>query len=213
MRRLVDAPSAELESVRLFIRGSFIQATLLPPAISNLTAGEYNENTDIGPLSSIDARDEIVERLEKAEKDGTATIAVGGKAIDRPGAYMDATLLTDVDRSSDVGCNEIFGPVAIVYKASSPEDAVEIANEADYGLSGCVWGHDLDKAEEVAQQLEVGMAFVNESSVTAAGLPFGGVGRSGYGRELERWGVGEFVNDKLYRVREQDGTAGLSPAL
>ncbi len=125
---------------------------------------------------------------------------------------MEPALLTDVDRTSDVGCNEIFGPVAIVYKAKDVEEAIEIANDSDYGLSGSVWTTDLEKGREVARQLDVGMAFVNEASVTAAGLPFGGVGRSGYGRELERWGVGEFVNEKLYRVSDQS-SPGLSPAM
>ena len=87
-----------------------------------------------------------------------------------------------------------------------------IRDSSDYGLSSSVWGSDLDKAFEVAQQLNDGMTFVNEASVTAAGLPFGGINRSGYGRELERWGVGEFVNEHLYRVSGQDD-AGLSPAM
>ena len=127
----------------------------------------------ISALSSIDARDEIVSRLEQAAADGAATIRVGGKKIEREGAYMEPTLLTDVDPSSDVGCNEIFGPVAIVYKAKSVEDAIAIANNSDYGLSSSVWSSDLDAAFEVAQQLNDGMTFVNEASVTAAGLPSG----------------------------------------
>jgi succinate-semialdehyde dehydrogenase/glutarate-semialdehyde dehydrogenase len=114
---------------------------------------------------------------------------------------MEPTLLTDVDPSADVGCNEVFGPVAIVYDATDVDDAVRIANDSDYGLSGSVWGTDLELAEQTAARLEVGMSFVNEASVTAAGLPFGGVGRSGYGRELAEWGVGEFCNDHLVRVR------------
>ncbi|SER61202.1 aldehyde dehydrogenase [Corynebacterium cystitidis] len=158
------------------------------------------------------ARDEIVERLELAAASGEAKIAVGGKKIDSEGAYMEPALLTEVDRSSDVGCNEIFGPVAIVYKAKDVAEAIEIANDSDYGLSGSVWTTDLDKGREVAHQLDVGMAFVNESSATGAGLPFGGIGRSGYGRELERWGVGEFVNEKLYRFSGQS-TPGLSPVI
>ena len=164
-----------------------------------MKVGPYDdENADIGPLSSNGARDEIVERLEKAAANGDAKVRVGGKKIDREGAYMEPTLLTDVDPSADVGCNEIFGPVAIVYKAKDIEEAIEIANNSDYGLSSSVWGTDLDAAFEVANQLNDGMTFVNEASVTAAGLPFGGVNRSGYGRELARWGVGEFVNEHLY---------------
>ena len=150
--------------------------------------------------SSIGARDEIVERLAEAEKNGEATIRVGGKAIDREGAFMEPTLLVDVDPKADVGCNEIFGPVAIVYRAKDAAEAIEIANDSDYGLSSSVWSTDLDAAREVAEQLRDGMTFINEHAVTGAGLPFGGIGRSGYGRELARWGVGEFVNEHLYRV-------------
>ncbi|RAV34047.1 NAD-dependent succinate-semialdehyde dehydrogenase [Corynebacterium heidelbergense] len=199
---------------RLIVQRSFYDRTveLLEQKISALTVGTYDdESADVGPLSSIGARDDIVERLEKATAAGEATVRVGGKALDRDGAYMEPTLLTDVDPSADVGCNEIFGPVAIVYPADSVEEAVSIANNSDYGLSSSVWSTDLDKAHEVARQLEDGMTFVNEHSVTAPGLPFGGVGRSGYGRELGRWGVGEFVNEHLYRVRPQDG-GGNSPA-
>ena len=200
---------------RLIVQEEFYDRTVayLEEKISQMKVGPFDDdNADIGPLSSIDARDEIVSRLEQAVADGTATIRVGGKKIDRDGAYMEPTLLTDVDPSADVGCNEIFGPVAIVYKAKDVDEAISIANNSDYGLSSSVWGSDLDAAFEVAQQLNDGMTFVNEASVTAAGLPFGGVNRSGYGRELARWGVGEFVNEHLYRVSGQQD-AGNSPAM
>lgn len=200
---------------RLIVLEDFYDRTVeyLEKKIADMKVGTYDdENADMGPLSSIDARDEIVERLEKAAANGDAKIRVGGKKIDREGAYMEPALLTDVDPSTDVGCNEIFGPVAIVYKAKDVEEAIEIANNSEYGLSSSVWGTDLDAAFEVANQLNDGMTFVNEASVTAAGLPFGGVNRSGYGRELARWGVGEFVNEHLYRVSGQD-SPGNSPAM
>ena len=200
---------------RLIVLDDFYDRTVeyLEKKIGDMKVGTYDdENADIGPLSSIGARDEIVERLEKAAANGDAKIRVGGKKIDREGAYMEPALLTDVDPSTDVGCNEIFGPVAIVYKAKDVEEAIEIANNSEYGLSSSVWGTDLDAAFEVANQLNDGMTFVNEASVTAAGLPFGGVNRSGYGRELARWGVGEFVNEHLYRVSGQDNP-GNSPAM
>ncbi|OFS23798.1 NAD-dependent succinate-semialdehyde dehydrogenase [Corynebacterium sp. HMSC04H06] len=185
----------------------------LTDKIGAMTVGPYDDDgADIGPLSSIGARDEIVERLEKAAADGTATVRVGGGKVDRDGAYMEPTLLTDVDRHADIGCNEIFGPVAVIYKARDVEEAIAIANDSDYGLSSSVWSTDLEQASAVAARLNDGMTFVNEHAVTAAGLPFGGKNRSGYGRELARWGVGEFVNEHLYRVSGQDD-AGQSPAL
>ena len=200
---------------RLIVMDEFYDRTVetLEKLIGDMKVGAYDdENADIGPLSSIGARDEIVERLAEAEKNGDAAIRVGGKAIDREGAFMEPTLLVDVDPKADLGCNEIFGPVAIVYRAKNAAEAVEIANDSDYGLSSSVWSTDLEAAREVAEQLQDGMTFINEHAVTGAGLPFGGVGRSGYGRELARWGVGEFVNEHLYRVSDQS-SAGLSPAL
>lgn len=188
---------------RLIVMDGFYDRVVegLEKRIGALTVGAWDDpEADVGPLSSIDARDEIVQRLADAKANADATVRVGGDAIDRPGAFMEPTLLTDVDPSADVGCNEVFGPVAIVYKAADVDEAVEIANNSDYGLSGSVWGSDLALAEDAAARLEVGMSFVNEASVTAAGLPFGGVGRSGYGRELAEWGVGEFVNEHLVRV-------------
>ena len=188
---------------RLIVMDGFYDRVVegLEKRIGALTVGAWDDpEADVGPLSSIDTRDEIVQRLADAKTNGDATVRVGGDAIDRPGAFMEPTLLTDVDPSADVGCNEVFGPVAIVYKAADVDEAVEIANNSDYGLSGSVWGSDLALAEDAAARLEVGMSFVNEASVTAAGLPFGGVGRSGYGRELAEWGVGEFVNEHLVRV-------------
>ena len=199
---------------RLIVLGDFYDYVVsgLEKRIGELTVGAWDDpDADVGPLSSIDARDEIVQRLKDAADAGEATVRVGGGAVDRPGAFMQPALLTDVDPSADVGCNEVFGPVAIVYSAKDTDEAVEIANNSDYGLSGSVWGADVEAARRVAAQLNDGMTFVNEASVTGAALPFGGVGRSGYGRELAEWGVGEFCNDHLFRISDQSD-AGLSPA-
>ena len=113
---------------------------------------------------------------------------------------MSPAVLTGVTREMDAFKEEIFGPVAVIYSYDSVDEAVEIANDSDFGLSGSVWSKDEAKAEEVARRLEVGMAYVNEHATTKAGLPFGGVRRSGYGRELGRWGFTEFANTKLVRV-------------
>ena len=188
---------------RLIVLEDFYDRTVefLTEAVKQIKVGPFDDpEADISALSSIGARDEIVERIEKAEKDGTARVVWGGKKIDKPGAFMEPALLVDLDPDADIGCNEIFGPVITVYKAKDEEEAIELANNTSYGLASSVWAEDEEHAAEVASRLEAGMTFVNEASVTGADLPFGGIGRSGYGRELAEWGVGEFVNEHLFRV-------------
>ena len=158
-----------------------------------------DEGTELGPLSSEDARDGVVEQVQRAAEQG-ATLVTGGAAIDRPGAFMQPAVLTDITPEMDAYREEIFGPVAMVYGYDSVDEAVRIANDTPFGLSGSVWGTDVDRASEVAERLEVGMAYVNEHGTTMPGLPFGGVKRSGYGRELGRWGLTEFANVRLQRV-------------
>ena len=158
-----------------------------------------DEGTDMGPLSSVEARDDAIAQVERAVEQG-ATLRTGGTALEQDGAWMAPAVLTGVTREMDAFKEEIFGPVAVVYSYDSIDEAVELANDSSFGLSGSVWGKDTDKAEQIARRLEVGMAYVNEHGTTKAGLPFGGVRRSGYGRELGRWGFGEFANTKLVRV-------------
>jgi len=165
-----------------------------------LTVGPADDpETDLGPLSSEDARDGVVEQVRVAVQQGAALVT-GGTALDRPGAYMQPTVLTGITPDMDAYSEEIFGPVAMVYPYSDLDEAVRVANDTDFGLSGSVWGDDTERAAEVADRLDVGMAYVNEHGTTRAGLPFGGVNRSGYGRELGRWGMGEFANVRLLRV-------------
>ncbi len=155
--------------------------------------------TAIGPLSSQAAADTLTEQVENAVSEG-ATVLAGGQKIDGPGAFVQPTLLADVKPGMRAYTEELFGPVGVVYKVSSADEAVALTNSSSFGLSGSVWSSDLEKAREVAEQLDVGMAFVNEHGTTLPALPFGGVKRSGFGRELGPWGMDEFVNKKLVRV-------------
>ncbi|UEA59485.1 NAD-dependent succinate-semialdehyde dehydrogenase [Gordonia otitidis] len=158
--------------------------------------------TQVGPLSSESARDTVAEQIDKAVQQG-ATLHTGGTPIGDSGAYLEPAVLTDITPEADAYSEEIFGPVAMVYKASSIDDAVRVANDVQFGLSGSVWSTDIEKAQQVADRLDVGMAYINEHGTTLPGLPFGGVKRSGYGRELGRWGMGEFVNTRLRRTSEK----------
>ncbi len=166
------------------------------------TGDPLDGNTTLGPLSSQTAADNLMEQIDDAVAKG-ATVRTGGKKIDGPGAYMEPTLLTDVTPDMRAYSEELFGPAGVVYKVKNADEAVALANESVYGLSGSVWSTDLDNARAVAEQLEVGMAFVNEHGTTLPGLPFGGVKRSGVGRELGPWGMDEFVNKKLVRVSKK----------
>ncbi|MEU5468743.1 NAD-dependent succinate-semialdehyde dehydrogenase [Streptomyces xinghaiensis] len=200
--RMSNAGQACNSPKRIFVpAGMFDEfVKVVVETVEAMTVGNpLEDGTDVGPLSSVQGRDDAVAQVERAVEQG-ATLHTGGKALDKDGAWMSPAVLTGVTREMDAFKEEIFGPVAVVYSYDSVDEAVGLANDSSFGLSGSVWSSDTAKAEEIARQLEVGMTYVNEHGTTKAGLPFGGVRRSGYGRELGRWGFGEFANTKLVRV-------------
>ncbi|MEX3610972.1 NAD-dependent succinate-semialdehyde dehydrogenase [Rothia sp. LK2588] len=173
-------------------------------AVENTKVGPYNDpETDMGPLSSESARDEVVERIEKAVADG-ATLHTGGKKIDRPGWFMEPALLTDIDLDSDLGCNELFGPAVMIYKAKDEEDALRIANHTEYGLMASVWSDDLERATAFAEKINAGMTTVNSHMESDPAFPFGGINKSGYGRENAQWALYGFTNERMVRVHKQE---------
>lgn len=172
----------------------------LTQQFSAATVGDpFEDGTLVGPMSSAEALDRVEEQVKDAIDKG-ATVRTGGGRLDRDGSFMAPTVLTDVTPEMRAYTEELFGPVAVVYKVNSADEAVEAANASEFGLSGSVWTDDLERGREVAQRLDVGMAFVNEHGTTRPDLPFGGVKRSGYGRELAAYGMDEFVNKKLIRT-------------
>ncbi|CAM5231736.1 NADP-dependent succinic semialdehyde dehydrogenase [Streptomyces tanashiensis] len=124
----------------------------------------------------------------------------GGKRIDRPGAWYEPTVLAGITPDMRAYKEELFGPVALLFKVGSEEEAVDFANSSPYGLSASIQTDDDAQAERVARRLQTGMVFVGAPSGTAPELPFGGVKRSGLGRELGRFGMEEFANHKLVRL-------------
>lgn len=150
----------------------------------------------IAPLSS----ELAAERLEQQVKDAVAQGAELKSAGERRGAFYPPAVLTGVTEDNDAYRQELFGPVAVVYKAGSEDEAVEIANDTPFGLGSYVFTTDADQAARVADRIDAGMVFVNAVGAEGAELPFGGIKRSGFGRELGRFGMDEFVNKKLIRT-------------
>jgi len=153
------------------------------------------EDTAVGPLSSQTAADRLEDQVKRAIDNG-AEVVVGGK---RDGNFFEPTILTGIKPGDEASQEEFFGPVAQVYKVSSEEEAVELANATPFGLGSYVMTTDKDQADRVADRIEAGMVYVNLVGADAPELPFGGFKRSGFGRELGRYGADEFVNKKLIR--------------
>ncbi len=166
-------------------------------AMASMTPGDpFDKASDFGPLSSERAAQGLVEQIDDAVQKG-ATLLTGGHRVDRPGAFVEATVLTDVTPDMRAYSEELFGPAAVVYRVADVDEAVELANSSAFGLGGVVFSADTAKAVEVANRLDTGMVWINSPQGTAADLPFGGTKRSGVGRELGPYGIDEFVNKKL----------------
>ena len=165
--------------------------------LAQVEAGDpTSAETELGPLSSLKAAEGLDEQVKRAVEHG-ATLVRGGR---RDGAFFQTTVLTDVTPENPASKEEFFGPVAQVYRATDEADAVRIANDIPFGLGSYVYTTDADQALRVADGIEAGMVFVNVVLADGAELPFGGVKRSGSGRELGRFGADEFVNKKMIRI-------------
>ena len=159
------------------------------------------KDTEVGPLSSEEAVKTIEKQVKETVKAG-AKVVIGGKRMDREGAFFEPTILTDIKKGMTAYHEEIFGPVASFYRVKDESEAIALANDSSFGLGGSVFSKDIDRAINVASQIETGMVFINEHTASRPDLPFGGTKRSGYGRELSALGIEEFVNKKLIRIAE-----------
>jgi succinate-semialdehyde dehydrogenase/glutarate-semialdehyde dehydrogenase len=157
-----------------------------------------DEKTTLGPLSSESALVQLLAQVDTAVAHG-ARIVMGGKRIDRPGAFMEPTILTNVEPGNPAFRDEFFGPVAMFFRVKDEDAAIALANDSDFGLGGSVFTKDLARGKRVASRVETGMMFINNISWSDADLPFGGIKDTGYGRELGDMGIQEFVNKKLVR--------------
>ncbi|MFT0773321.1 NAD-dependent succinate-semialdehyde dehydrogenase [Psychrobacter aquimaris] len=169
-------------------------------AVRGMTlADPLDEKTFIGPMSSKAAAVNLQAQLDSAVEAGATVLVEGGLVKDKPGAWFKPAVLTDVTESMDVYREELFGPVAVVYKARDVDHAIKIANDVPFGLGASIQTQDAALAADIADKLEVGMVTINAPSGTEANTPFGGVKRSGFGRELGTLGITEFLNYKLIR--------------
>lgn len=153
------------------------------------------------PLSSRRAAEAVAEQVDDAVSKG-ATLHAGGVLSDGPDAHYTPAVLSGITKDMRAYSEELFGPVAVVYKVGSDEEALELANDTTYGLGGAVFSKDPARAEKIAQRLEVGMANVNTTAGEGAEIPFGGVKRSGFGRELGPLGMDEFVNKRMFFIAD-----------
>lgn len=152
------------------------------------------------PMSSENAAERLLQQLQDAQSNG-AKLLVGGKQADGSGYYVAPAVLIDVTSDSSSYYEELFGPVATVFKVSSDEEALKLANDTPFGLGASVYSTDVARAEAFGEELEAGMVGVNAQAPETADVPFGGIKRSGYGRELGPLGIDEFVNKRLFYVK------------
>jgi succinate-semialdehyde dehydrogenase / glutarate-semialdehyde dehydrogenase len=180
----------------------------LTDAVAALKVGDpLDPATDVGPLARPDLVDDLRRQVDASEAAG-AGVVTGGFDVDGPGCFVRPIVMTGVTPEMPVFHEETFGPVAAVVRVADAEEAIAVANDSDFGLGASVWTSDLERGKEVAARVQSGMVFVNSIVFSDARLPFGGMKRSGYGRELGEYGIREFVDVKSVAVH----SAGAQPA-
>lgn len=200
--RLNNAGQVCTAAKRFIVQEKVAKAFLqqLTEHFKNVKMGDpLDETTTLGPLSSKSALEGLIEQVNDAVKQG-AKLHLGGKALQHEGNFFEPTILTHISRDNQAYFTEFFGPVAQVYVVSDDEEIVKLANDSHYGLGGAIFSTDIERAKKLASRIETGMVYINSLTDTAPELPFGGVKRSGFGRELSDLGIKEFVNQKLVVV-------------
>lgn len=174
--------------------------TLLKESFEDVKWGDpMDPETTLAPLSSEQAKEDVLKYIEDGLNNG-AKLVYGNEKIDHPGNFVMPTILTDIDENNPIYDQEIFGPVALVFKVDSEEEAIELANDSSYGLGNSIYSSNIERAQKVAKQIETGMSFINSPWASLPELPFGGVKNSGYGRELSELGFDAFVNEHLIYI-------------
>ncbi|UVI36431.1 NAD-dependent succinate-semialdehyde dehydrogenase [Brevibacterium spongiae] len=199
--RLFNAGQACTASKRFLVHASVYDAFVekLTVAMSAYDpADPTSQDALMGPLSSAEAAREIDELVSAAVGQGAQVLLAGGTA-EGQGAFYRPTLLAGVTPEMNLYREEVFGPAGVIYRFETVDEAIEVANDSPYGLAASVFTEDMDQAQYVTEALETGMVWINDTSKSSPELPFGGVKKSGFGRELSRYGFNEFANKKLVR--------------
>ena len=176
--------------------------------LERLKVGDpMREDIDVGPLATAQILETVARQVDESVKAG-ARLLTGGKRLDRPGNFYQVSALARIPRDAPAYREEVFGPVALLFKVRDLGEAIELANSSAYGLGSSVWTSDEEERRRCVDELEAGSTFINAMVVSDPRLPFGGVKRSGYGRELSRDGIREFVNIKSVSITERPAGAG-----
>jgi succinate-semialdehyde dehydrogenase/glutarate-semialdehyde dehydrogenase len=203
--RMVNGGQSCIAGKRFIVLRSVLEPfeKALTDAMRGFEMGDpRKEGTKLGPMQSIEARDEIHAQVSESARKG-ARVLTGGKIPDRPGAWYPPTVLTNVLPGQPAHDDEVFGPVAAIITAETEEEAISIANESEFGLGSGVLTSNLDRGRRIAsEELEAGLSFVNDNVRSDPRAPFGGVKHSGFGRECSAYGIREFVNIKTVHVKE-----------
>ena len=159
-----------------------------------------NESTDIGPLATEQILKDVDEQVKTSVAAG-AIVLTGGKRLDQGGTFYEPTVLVNVPLDSPGSCEEIFGPVAMLFRVNNIDEAIQLANATSFGLGAAAWTKDVNEQKRFAEELEAGSVFLNGMVASDPRLPFGGIKNSGYGRELSEFGIREFVNIKTVWIK------------
>lgn len=201
--RLLNAGQSCIGAKRFLVMND-IYDEFLEAFVAKMSATRYGDPmTDVGmgPLARHDLRDEVHGQVQASIEAG-ARCLTGGSVPDLAGAYYTPTVLADVEKHMPAYSEEIFGPVATVIRVGSEQEAIQIANDTEFGLGAAVYSEDIERAERIArEELHAGCCFVNQFVKSDPRLPFGGISKSGYGRELSHYGIKEFVNIKTVYVK------------
>jgi succinate-semialdehyde dehydrogenase/glutarate-semialdehyde dehydrogenase len=202
--RLINNGQSCIAAKRFIVEESVLEkfsTLMLDKMKAKKTGDPFAENTDLGPMANIKLRDDLHEQVQKSIKLGAKCI-LGGEIQKGEGAYYPATILTNVKKGMPAFDDELFGPVAAIVVARNKKEAIEIANDSDFGLGGAIFTKDVEKGNKLARnEIQAGSVFVNQGVKSDARLPFGGIKQSGYGRELGLHGLMEFLNIKTISIK------------